>query len=248
MLVERDVVRAGLSTIKSNLNELQINAASLGQAADQWSRSQMGNAALLRQITGGDDPTERTLRAYLDSMGDRRERIIKDIELWIETSFDAATQRDLKNRFFPPVHIFFVGGGIDSATRDLLKEVKHLANEAEDVERRLAHFSDPVSVAAVPTPIASNQVGGPRGSIFVAYSQGDSAWLERLKTHLRPLVRGGTLELWEDTQLKPGTRWREEIEQALGRASVAVLLISADFLASDFIAGIELPSSLSDLR
>src|SRR5207249_3434720 len=47
-----------------------------------------------------------------------------------------------------------------------------------------------------------------------------------------------------DTKLTPGSRWREEIELALGRASIAVLLISADFLASEFIATKELPTIL----
>lgn len=248
MLVERDTVQTGLSMIRSNLTELHINATALEEAAESWSRGYMGTSRLLRQLSGGDDPEERALSTYLDGLRDRKKRIIKDINLWIETSFDAATQADLKGRFFPLRHMFFVGGGVDSAARDLLNDVKQLIDEAEDVERRLGHFSDPNSPPAAPAPTASVRAAGSRDSIFVAYSHDDKVWLERLKTHLRPLARGGTLELWVDTQLKPGTRWREEIEHALGRASVAVLLISADFLASDFIAGIELPTILNAER
>ena len=41
--------------------------------------------------------------------------------------------------------------------------------------------------------------------------------------------------------IKTGQRWRDEIKAALAQADVAILLISADFYASDFIANNELP-------
>lgn len=81
-------------------------------------------------------------------------------------------------------------------------------------------------------------------SAFVSYSHADSEHLGRLQVHLRPLVKKGKIDVWVDTKIKAGDRWKEAIESALEDAVIAVLLISADFLASDFIVDNELPPIL----
>jgi hypothetical protein len=78
-------------------------------------------------------------------------------------------------------------------------------------------------------------------SVFLSYSHKDEVWKDRLKAHL------GVLELdaWDDRHIQGGAEWFKEIKEAMARAaSVAILLISADFLSSEFILREEIPTLL----
>ena len=85
-------------------------------------------------------------------------------------------------------------------------------------------------------------------TVFISYSHRapDPLWLIRVRAHLRPLERDGLkVDIWDDTSIRPGTQWQAEIAGVLEKARIALLLISANFFASDFIWINELPPLLS---
>lgn len=84
-----------------------------------------------------------------------------------------------------------------------------------------------------------------RKNVFVSYSHQDRDWLERLKVHLAPYLRGEALHLWDDTNIKPGSSWAADIQRQIEKARAAVLLVTPTFLASDYVFKVELPRILS---
>jgi tetratricopeptide (TPR) repeat protein len=81
-------------------------------------------------------------------------------------------------------------------------------------------------------------------TVFISYSHRDEAWKDKLVRQLRVLELEGDCEVWDDRRIAAGASWEAEIEAAMGMAKVAVLLISVDFLTSDFIRGTEIPRLL----
>lgn len=72
--------------------------------------------------------------------------------------------------------------------------------------------------------------------IFISYSHKDKEYFDRLLVHLKVLKNlDGGFDEWSDIKIRAGQKWKEEIAGALANSDIAILLISTDFLASDFI-------------
>jgi hypothetical protein len=82
-------------------------------------------------------------------------------------------------------------------------------------------------------------------NIFFAYSREDSDLRERLDKHLSGLKRRNYINTWFDGQIEAGTEWEKEIDFALSKADIILLLISADFIASDYCFDVEMKKAIS---
>ena len=71
-------------------------------------------------------------------------------------------------------------------------------------------------------------------SIFIAYSHADESLKNDLLAHLDPLRRVGLISIWHDRKLVAGDDWKKSIGDSLEGADVILLLVSANFLTSDF--------------
>jgi hypothetical protein len=81
-------------------------------------------------------------------------------------------------------------------------------------------------------------------TVFISYSHKDEEWKDRLVTQLGVLQQQGLLDLWDDRRIGVGEDWHPAIQAAMATASVAILLVSANFLTSQFILGEEVPRLL----
>jgi len=72
-------------------------------------------------------------------------------------------------------------------------------------------------------------------NVFISYSHKDEAFKEALDAHLTILKRSEKINTWNDRAILAGTEWNDEIKQQLEDAHIILLLISANFLASDYI-------------
>lgn len=80
--------------------------------------------------------------------------------------------------------------------------------------------------------------------IFISYAHEDRQWLLKLRSALRPLEHRAQLAVWDDFRLQAGDSYQQHISEAIGRAPVAVLIVSNAFFASTFIQEVELPQLL----
>lgn len=81
-------------------------------------------------------------------------------------------------------------------------------------------------------------------SIFISYSHKDESLREELDVHLAMLKRRGDIDVWHDRRIIPGADFGGEIDAALERAHVVLLLVSPDFLASDYCYDTEMARAI----
>ncbi|MFT3705602.1 MAG: toll/interleukin-1 receptor domain-containing protein [Agriterribacter sp.] len=80
--------------------------------------------------------------------------------------------------------------------------------------------------------------------IFISYSHQDEKYKDELLKHLRILERQGAVHLWDNSDIQSAGEWNDGIKKAIDESKIAILLISSNFLASDYIVQVEFPALL----
>jgi hypothetical protein len=73
--------------------------------------------------------------------------------------------------------------------------------------------------------------------IFFCYAHEVESLLNKLKIQLRPLQRMGFIDVWYDRDISAGMKWEEELDMHLNEANIILLLVSPDFMDSDYCYG-----------
>jgi formylglycine-generating enzyme required for sulfatase activity len=80
--------------------------------------------------------------------------------------------------------------------------------------------------------------------IFIAYAREDKPLLQKLRTHLNVMKRQQHCEIFYDGEIMPGETWDDRLKAELHTAQIFVLLVTAEFLDSDYVNETELPKIL----
>ncbi len=99
---------------------------------------------------------------------------------------------------------------------------------------RLALDRISTSAAATPPVKVTKPAKAKKVSLFLSCSHKDELFARRLQTHLEILIREGLIDSWYDARITPGHEGGREVSKAMEAAQIILLLISADYLASDY--------------
>jgi internalin A len=80
--------------------------------------------------------------------------------------------------------------------------------------------------------------------VFISYSHEDEISRAKLETHLKLLQRQGMISVWTDRKIAGGEEWKDKIDENLETAAIILLLVSADFIASDYCYDKEMKRAL----
>jgi len=170
------------------------------------------------------------------------ERCLKTHNMLIHSKFVEALKLDL-NRFYQPNSKAIYLNELMLILLEYRESKIYIVNDIGRTMLRKIIFFVQQEIDALPQIIKKNATNsGKRHKVFVSYNQANRQMLDRMKKHF--VLFEDKIDFWDDSRILPGQKWQEEIEKAMTDVKVALLLVDADFFASEFISTKELPRLL----
>jgi len=190
------------------------------------------------------DPVERRVRVLISGPQAGRRRLLAVIRIdldRIHSGYKFKPEAMIPVPGYPRVVVRYDDMVAFEAKE--LREVPHVA-EGEVIMLPVKAMLDGVDVKGARRPPDAKQSPDGKLQVFVSYSHKDDRLRAELETHLKLLQRIGALQLWTDRRISAGTEWKGQIDENLEHADLILLLISADFMNSDYCWDIEMTRAL----
>ncbi|MGI8437357.1 MAG: toll/interleukin-1 receptor domain-containing protein [Chthoniobacterales bacterium] len=120
----------------------------------------------------------------------------------------------------------------------LLKRIVDASRSPEVLLKPMILDSAPCVATAMDTNESSLR-------LVFSYSRKDEELRDELEAHLSMLKRDGVIRSWHDRRIIPGGEFDLEIDEAFAKADIVLLLVSSDFLNSDYCFGKEVTASVA---
>jgi hypothetical protein len=137
-------------------------------------------------------------------------------------------------------------GAIDF--REYAREAVKISSAILDMARQLPKTSASAQTAApAPPPVVAPSENTARTrpyKVFISYAREDEAYVQTFKSHLRGMEIDGLIAVWTDAEILASEEWRLEIQKQIDQTDIMLLLMSPDFINSDFIQKVELKQAL----
>lgn len=188
--------------------------------------------------------TGRKPQEVLDILRGTNKGLRSSLPLKVRQVLQRATEEDPRNRYAS------VKGLVTAFTRAVEDDKSHRQREGDfDRETTLTVTSiagsspDLTTLSSQPAILADLQTVQPL-KIFYCYAHEDRDLRDRIDKHLAGLKRRGHIVAWYDREIQAGTVWEQEINIHLSTADIILLLVSADFVNSDYCYGKEMQRAL----
>jgi len=129
--------------------------------------------------------------------------------------------------------------------KTLLKELSACSKDDKNIITHKNSTHEPVALFVLDNQKKFKKTSVENGaSIFISYSHKDEKDLKKLEDHLKILQRTGKIRTWTDRNISAGEEWKDQIHENLAESQIILMLISTNFIASDYCYDIEMNTAL----